>query len=395
MRGRGSMAGAAALALIGALAPALGAAQQSDDLSAESKMQLAESHVTAVLQPTDQRRLFVLDAAFPAAEAARTYILDGSTGKLQGMIPQGYWPNFAVSPDGSELYAVDSYWEKHTRGKRSDYLVVRDARTLTVSEDIPLPDGRLLIVPKKYNFDVTPDGHYGLTYNLAPQTSVWVTDLKARKPVGAIGIPGCGLIFAQAPNRFSTLCADGAVETVTFDETAHGTIQRVAGVFDARKDPAFEHSAWDKHHQMLYLVTYHGQVVPVNLSGEQAVAAPAWWLTTEAERQAGWRPGGWQVAHFHSAKQRLYVLMHRGHEWSHKEPGNEVWEFDALSGKRLRRLKLPAQAHSIAVSQDQDALLYAIGEDNCIYGLELSSGKLQYKTAPLGFTPLLLTVWGE
>ena len=78
----------------------------------------------------------------------------------------------AVSPDGGELYAVDSYWEKHTRGKRSDYIVVRDARTLDVKEDIPLPAGRLLIVSKKYNFDVTPDGHYGLTYNLAPSTAV-------------------------------------------------------------------------------------------------------------------------------------------------------------------------------------------------------------------------------
>jgi len=300
-----------------------------------------------------------------------------------------------VSPDGTELYAVDSYWEKHTRGKRSDYVVVRDARSLQVLEDIPLPAGRLLIVSKKYNFDVTPDGRYGLTYNLAPQTAVSVTDLRARKPVGAIGIPGCGLIFAQAPNRFSTLCADGAVETVSFDEAAQGTIKRVAGVFDARNDPAFEHSGWDKHHQLLYLITYHGRVVPVDLSGEQAAPKTAWWLTTETERQAGWRPGGWQVSHIHSAKQRLYVLMHRGREWSHKESGTEVWEFDAPSGRRLQRLKLPAPAQSVAVSQDPDALLYAIGDDYRIYGLQLSSGKLLYKTTPLGFSPQLLTVWGE
>ncbi len=213
-----------------------------------------------------------LDVAFPAAEAARTYVLDGTTGRLEGMFNQAYWPNFAVSPDGSELYAVDSYWEKHTRGKRSDYIVVRDARTLQVSEDIPLPAGRLLIVSNKYDFDVTPDGRYGLTYNLAPQTAVTVTDLKARNSVGTIGIPGCGLVFAQAPTRFSSLCGDGAIATVTFDEAANGTIKRTANVFDAKNDPAFEHSGWDKHHQMLYLVTYHGKVVPVDLAGEQAVA---------------------------------------------------------------------------------------------------------------------------
>ena len=387
-----SAAGVAAGAVLLA-APAFGA--DSDDLAADAKSQLAESHVTATLTPTDLRRLFVLDLAFPAAEAARTYVLDGTTGRLEGMFNQAYWPNFAVSPDGSELYAVDSYWEKHTRGKRSDYIVVRDARTLQVSEDIPLPAGRLLIVSKKYDFDVTPDGRYGLTYNLAPQTAVTVTDLKARNSVGTIGIPGCGLVFAQAPTRFSSLCADGAIATVTFDEAANGTIKRTANVFDAKNDPAFEHSGWDKHHQMLYLVTYHGKVVPVDLAGEQAVAGASWSLAGDAERRAGWRPGGWQVCHFHSSKRRLYVLMHRGQDWSHKNSGTEVWELDAASGRRIQRVRLPEPSQSIAVSQDDDALLYAISDSYRIYAFRLATGKLLYKTKPLGFSPQLLTVWGE
>jgi methylamine dehydrogenase heavy chain len=366
-----------------------------DDLDPSAKMQLAESHVTATLKPTSARRLYVLDTAFPAAEAAKTYILNGETGAIEGMFNQAYWPNFAVSPDGAELYAVDSYWEKHTRGKRSDYIVVRDARTLEVKEDIPLPAGRLLIVSKKYNFDVTPDGHYGLTYNLAPQTAVTVTDLKARKSVGAIGIPGCGLIFAQAPKRFSTLCADGAVATVTFDESARASIKRAAQIFDAKNDPAFEHSAWDKRGQMLYLVTYHGNVVPVSLAADQAVAGAKWSLTSDAERAAGWLPGGWQVSHFHSMKRRLYVLMHHGQYWTHKNSGTEVWEFDAATGKRLQRIKLPEPAQSVAVSQDADALLYVIADSERIYGFSVTSGKQLYRTEPLGFTPQLLTVWGD
>ena len=330
-----------------------------------------------------------------SAEAARTYILDGSTGTLEGMFNQAYWPNFAVSPNGTELYAVDSYWEKHTRGKRSDYIVVRDARTLEVKEDIPLPAGRLLIVSKKYNFDVTPDGRYGLTYNLAPQTAVSVTDLRARKPVGAIGIPGCGLIFAQAPQRFSTLCADGSVTTVTFDRSAKASIKRAAAVFDARNDPAFEHSAWDKHGQMLYLITYHGDVVPVSLAGDAAAAQAKWSLATADERTSGWRPGGWQVSHFHSASHRLYVLMHQGHEWTEKSSGTEVWEFDATAGKRLKRIKLPEPAQSLAVSQDGDPILYTIGDSERVYGFRIATGKQLYRTAPIGFTPQLLTVWGD
>jgi methylamine dehydrogenase heavy chain len=368
---------------------------QGDDLDAGAQRQLAESHTTAKLAPTDARRLFVLDTAFPAAEAAKTYILDGSTVAIEGMFNQAYWPNFAVSPDGAELYAVDTYWEKHTRGKRSDYIVVRDAQTLEVKEDIPLPAGRLLIVSKKYNFDVTPDGRYGLTYNLAPATAVTVTDLKARRSVGSIGIPGCGLIFAQAPNRFSSLCADGSIVTVTFDESANASIRRAERVFDAKNDPAFEHSAWDKKDQMLYLITYQGDVVPVSLAAEQALPRDHWSLTSQAERAAGWRPGGWQVSHFNASHRHLYVLMHQGRAWTHKNSGSEVWEFDATNGKRLLRIRLREPAQSVAVSQDDDPLVYVIADSERIYAYRSATGKFLYRTDPLGFTPQLLTVWGD
>jgi methylamine dehydrogenase heavy chain len=368
---------------------------QNSDLDPQAQLQLAESSTTATLSPTNARRLFVLDTAFPAAEAAKTYVLNGTTGAIEGMFNQGYWPNFAVSPDGTELYAVDTYWEKHTRGKRSDYIVVRDARTLDVKEDIPLPDGRLLIVSKKYNFDVTPDGRYGLTYNLAPSTAVTVTDLKARKSVGSIGIPGCGLIFAQAANRFSSLCADGSISTVTFDESAKATTQHSGPIFDAKNDPAFDHSAWDKKHQMLYLITYEGDVVPVSLAGEVAVAGAKWSLTSAAERAADWRPGGWQMSNFHSSRNHLIVLMHQGRRWTHKDSGTEVWGFDATTGKRIARIKLKEPSQSVAVSSDADPLMYVIGDSTRIYAYPAGTGKLLYRTEPLGFSPQLLTVWGE
>jgi len=383
------VAAAAAVFLVHAFAAA------GDAPRTEAPQQLAETPTTARLAPTDARRLFVLDTAFPAAEAARTYVLDGTSGKIEGMFNQAYWPNFAVSPDGKELYAVDTYFEKHTRGKRSDYIVVRDAQTLEVKVDIPLPAGRLLIVSKKYNFDVTPDGHYGLTFNLAPSTAVTVTDLRARHAVGEIDIAGCGLIFAQAPNRFSSLCADGSIDTVTFDASAHASIARAEHIFDAKDDPAFEHSAWDKHHQMLYLITYRGSVVPVSLAGDRAVAGTAWSLASTAERAAGWRPGGWQISHFHHASRRLYVLMHQGGPWTHKTSGREVWVYDAPSGRRLERIKLREPAQSVAVSQDADPLVYVIDDSDRIDAYRSATGERLYSTAPIGFSPQLLTVWGE
>lgn len=370
-------------------------AQVRDDLDPGAKMPIAESHITATLTPTHPRRLFVLDTSFPAAEAGKTYIIDGATGKLEGMFSQGYWSNFAVSPDGSLLYAADTYFEKHTRGKRSDYLVVRDARTLEVLKDIPLPNGRLLVVSKKYDFAVTPDGRYGLSYNLAPRTSVSVVDLKLREYVGEIDIPGCGLIFPQAANRFTTLCADGSVATVTFNEKLEATTERVKKVFDAENDPVFEHSGWDRHDQMLYLVSYYGTVVPLDLSGAAAKKQASWSLTTSAEKEEGWRPGGWQVTHFHAPSKRLYVLMHRGHEWTHKSSGTEVWVFDVRNQKRVQKIPLQKPAQAIAVSQDAAPLLYTILEEAEIVTYDSATGKVLNTLDHLGFSPQFLTVPGE
>ncbi len=389
---------AAGVLLIGLMAAggdASGATAERDDLDAGAKLPVAESHVTAVLPATHPRRLFVLDTAFPAAEAAKTYIVDGDGGKLVGMFNQGYWPNFAVSPDGTQLYAADTYFEKHTRGKRSDYVVVRDARTLEVLDDIPLPSGRLLVVTKKYNFGVTPDGRYALSYNLAPRTAVSVVDLRARSYVGDIDIPGCGLIFPQAPLRFTTLCADGSVATLSFDEKLQVQTERLRKAFDAVKDPAFEHSGWDPRHQRLYLVTYSGAVVPLDLSGAAPRRDEPWSLTTPEEREAGWKPGGWQVAHMHLADQRLFVLMHQGHAWTHKDSGIEVWAFDVSKRQRVARIALAKPAQAIAVSQDAAPLLYTITDDGAIVTYDVASGRQRNTLEHLGFSPQILTVAGE
>jgi len=36
-----------------------------------------------------------------------------------------------------------------------------------------------------------------------------------------------------------------------------------------------------------------------------------WWLTSDAERKAGWRPGGMQQLAVDARKSRLYAIMHR------------------------------------------------------------------------------------
>jgi methylamine dehydrogenase heavy chain len=88
--------------------------------------------------------------------------------------------------------------------------------------------------------------------------------------------------------------------------------------------------------------------------------------------------------------------MHRGHEWTHKDPGTEVWVFDVQTQKRLQKIKLSKPAQSIAVSQDESPLLYTIVDGAPqIITYNVSAGSVRSELDNVGFTPQFLTVPGE
>jgi methylamine dehydrogenase heavy chain len=87
--------------------------------------------------------------------------------------------------------------------------------------------------------------------------------------------------------------------------------------------------------------------------------------------------------------------MHRGHEWTHKDSGTEVWVYDVQTQKRLQKLKLSKPAQAIAVSQDDSPLLYTIVDGAEIITYDSSTGKVRSESQNVGFTPQILTVPGE
>ena len=56
----------------------------------------------------------------------------------------------------------------------------------------------------------------------------------------------------------------------------------------------------------------------------------------------------------------MFVLMHQGGEWTHKQFGTEVWVFDAAKKTRVGRIKLKTPAYSIYVSNSDKPILYAL-----------------------------------
>ncbi|HVA39867.1 MAG TPA: amine dehydrogenase large subunit, partial [Candidatus Binataceae bacterium] len=176
-----------------------------------------------------------------------------------------------------------------------------------------------------------------------------------------LATPGCAEILVVGAREFASVCRDGSMLTTTFDDNAKATAQKKTAkpFFDVEKDPVFGVPAM--FGKEAYFVSYHGMVHPMDLSTSPATPGEAWPLLTQSETKAGWRPGGWQPIWGYAKDGLLYVLMHQGgREWSHKDPGSEVWVYSVRGHKRVDHIPLPQEANSILVSQDADPILFAL-----------------------------------
>src|SRR5690606_1047984 len=97
-------------------------------------------------------------------------------------------------------------------------------------------------LPYKGTIAVTPDGRFILVQNATPASSIAVIDRRAEQHVAEIPTPGCwAILVAQSvANRFTTVCGDGSLITVTLDDAGQPAgQQRSERFFDPDADPVF------------------------------------------------------------------------------------------------------------------------------------------------------------
>jgi len=392
MRAKTSFLSAGGLVLAGLIMGNAALAQVPEG----AKLPVAEEHTTVTLPPPDNHRVYVLDPVFPHLIAGKVYIVDGDAREVVGTLNAGYVPNMVLGRDREKLYLAETFWSRGTRGERTDVVTTFDARTLEPQGEVELPQGRFLVVTKKWDAMTTADGRFLLSYNMDPATSVSVVDLQANTYVGEIETPGCALIYPMGPRRFAMLCADGSLLTVTFDESAGATLERGDPFFDAQNDPVFEHAAVSTTAKTTYFLSYEGNVYPTDMSGERPQVGEAWSLLSEADKADNWRPGGWMPVTYHAPSDRLFVLMHQGERWTHKHGGGEVWVYDASEHKRLKRIELEEPAASVIVTSDEKPLLYALTETASLSVFDVADGYEHTGTVDqLGDSPLVLYVHGK
>lgn len=310
--------------------------------------------------PPDGNRLYVTDMVFNHMADGRVHVVDGKAARYLGVVMAGFGALTTVSADGKSIYLATTYYPRLYRGKRSDVVEIHDAETLELTAEIDIPAKRAQAASYRSMLVPSGDGHFLYVQNATPATSVAVVDLQARKFVAEIPTPGCWSIQAWAQgHRFSTICGDGTLLTITLDDAGQVTSrERSPRFFDPDKDPIYVHPEMIGDDR--YFVSYYGNVYKVTLGGDKPAFATPWSLLDGRDREKKWRPGGMQVTTMHRSSGTFFVNMHdNGTEGTHKNPSKEIWAFDVASHKRVARIP-SNQAVSIVASQGRDPLLYSL-----------------------------------
>lgn len=322
-------------------------------------------------------------------DSGATRIFDGDTGKMLGMVNTSKWSDLALDPTAKFHYVSETIWTKVIRGTRQDMVTVYDPTTLNLVTEIPMPQ-RLLIGARKNNFVISDDGKTGYVYNLSPASSVNVVDLGKRKFVQTVDLPGCASLMPNPGVGVSALCGDGTIATVAFNgRTANVT--HTPSFFSATKDPIFDNYIYDRAKAEATFLSYTGLIYQASIGATPTVQAP-WSIQVAGGLRAGetvplevnWLPGGRQPMAVHRATGQLYVLMHMGEFWTHKQAGNEIWVVDLASKRVVRRVPLKTPADNIEITQDAKPLIFLSGEMGKGWVLDAASYEQKFEIENAG-----------
>ncbi|MBX3024366.1 amine dehydrogenase [bacterium] len=357
----------------------------------------------------------------------RSALIDADDGRFLGMINGGYGTVMPlVARTRPEIYVPATYYSRGTHGTRTDVVEIYDPTHLAVQGEVVIPPKRATNAVALAHAALSDDDRFLALFNWTTGTSLSIVDLRERRFAGEIETPGCSLVFAAGPRRFFSLCADGAVFTLTLNDDGSEASRALSPpFFDPRVDPVTEKAV--RNGDEWLFVSFDGIIHPVDGSGETPRFGPTWSLVDDADKRESWRIGGLEHLAVHRASGRLYALMHRGGADTHKDPGEEVWVFDLASHRRVARIPLvnpgftiygfpigsgsgvlarlidwlldhvaPPLVHFIAVTQDAQPLLVTSSQFSGMLGVyDAQSGAFLRRAGPTGWTSdVLQAPWG-
>lgn len=305
-----------------------------------------------------ERWFLVHDAAFFGMSDGKVYVIDAAAetlgAQVKGLFNVVLMGNILQSAQRSEIYAMETFHERGTRGKRTDVLTIWDQATLSPKGEVVWPKPiRFMGMPQQYAMLVLNDNRWLAVANFSPATSVTLVDLDKQEIINEIATPGCVFTYPNGPMGFNSLCADGRF--LSTELKADGSVKK-----QVRTEPFFDSDNTPIHERttvigdIAYFPSLAGLVHPVDVSGPVAKVGKAWHLVPENERGEKWLPGGLDLIDSDDLG-RFYVLMHPdGSNDSYQGGGSEIWVYDPTKKQRVGRIPLKAWGLALGVSRGKE-----------------------------------------
>jgi methylamine dehydrogenase heavy chain len=302
--------------------------------------ELGPEEITVNTLPDDLKRVYLIDLAVNHVVDGRVYILDGEKLDVRGMVELGFLGVFHAPEKSKKLYVATTFYDRLTRGKRTDAIVVHDANTLKIVDEFEIPQKRAMPITYRPLISSSSDEKFLFIQNATPATSIAVVDL-TKKTTAELQAAGCYGTYPSitSPKRVSTICGDGTFATYTLNQAGtDGT--RVGGdkIFDVDEDALFIHGERDG--ETYRFISFKGHIFTMSLEGEKPAKVDSFPIADGVE--GDWRPGGYQPFAVDAKAGMAYVLMHsKGAEGTHKFPSEEIWSVDLKAKKVTARTKSP------------------------------------------------------
>lgn len=347
-------------------------------------------NVVKLTTPYPAGYALVHDFAFAGLIDSKFALVDTQNQTYKGMMSAGQFATINFSKKRQKFYVGETIHTRGVRGQRQDIVTVYDFENLDVVKEIDIPPKRMNVVINEASVVMTADEQFLLVFNMNPGTSITVINLDSEVVVGEIPMPGCTLMYPDTQRGFFSLCGNGGLVHLTLDDQGAEASRWSSEVFnDIDADPLSEKAAYIDG--VWYLVTYQGEVQPIDVTGDRPSIEERWWLASATDRAANWRPAGWhgKAGNNTDGKAKLWVAMTPdGYNGSHKDPATEVWLMDVSARSMLKRITLEVPALSIDVNQANDLLVVNIEGNLDVYdGL---TGAYRHNIRALGDTPYMV-----
>lgn len=349
-------------AITGADAPALNKADKPSFNTALPPLEIEHTgNVVRLPRSYPETWVMVDEASFFAMASGKVIILDLAetrpAKRIKGVIDKSYLGNVAQSKTRGELYILETFHRRGTRGPKEDVLSIYDKETLTIKKEIVWPKPkRLQSLPEHYAMSLSADERFLYATNFDPASSFTIIDLETQEIVNEVEMPGCILTYPVGLRAIASLCSNGSMLTSSINEDGSLKSQnRSEPFFDTDSTPIFEHATYING--IAYFWSFKGVLHSFDMSGDQAIYKGQWDALSEEDKAGNWRPSGIVLNDVDDQGHIYTIFQPDGGEGTQTHGGNQVRVYDPVNKKLVRTIETPRWAITLAVTRGDNPLL--------------------------------------